>query len=56
VLDEQSELGLTGGLEWLGGRLGLRGALDNLLDRHSVDLVGYPLPGRSGNVELEAWW
>jgi iron complex outermembrane receptor protein len=36
--------------------LTLRARLANVLDARAFDFVGYPLPGRSGHMRLEAAW
>lgn len=37
-------------------RAALQLRLANLLDTRSSDVLGLPLPGRSGNGSLEVWW
>jgi vitamin B12 transporter len=36
--------------------LRIRGSVNNLLNRRSLDLLGLPLPGISYHAALEAWW
>jgi len=56
LLGEQGQLDLEASLWWHAERLRLRGRLANLIDQRSVDLVGFPLPGRSAYLSMEAWW
>jgi len=34
----------------------VRGRLTNLLDQRTVDLLGYPLPGRAAYATVESRW
>ncbi|HEY3666354.1 MAG TPA: TonB-dependent receptor, partial [Polyangiaceae bacterium] len=36
--------------------LSLRAALDDVFDARRFDFIGYPVPGRSWHLALEAWW
>jgi vitamin B12 transporter len=36
--------------------LAVRGAVDDVFDAHHFDFIGYPVPGRSFHVSVEAWW
>jgi iron complex outermembrane receptor protein len=56
VIPAQGSLDVDAELVLLGEHLFLRGRLSNLLDQTRVDLVGYPLPGRAGYLNLEARW
>jgi vitamin B12 transporter len=47
------DLGLTLGIA---GDLSLRGAVDDVFDAHHFDFIGYPVPGRSLHLSIEAWW
>jgi hypothetical protein len=40
----------------LAHELSLRFAVDDVLDAHRFDFIGYPVPGRSFHLALEAWW
>ncbi len=50
VLPGSRVLSTDAALELFRGMLVLRGALDNILDERELDLLGFPLPGRSVNV------
>jgi vitamin B12 transporter len=54
VIPEQTTLGVSAALSWLSGALISRARLANALDAERFDIVGYPLPGRSLYVSLEA--
>ena len=34
----------------------LRGAIDDVFDSRHFDFIGYPVPGRTYHLSLEAWW
>ncbi|MBM4360222.1 MAG: hypothetical protein FJ096_19115 [Deltaproteobacteria bacterium] len=55
VLPRQDQLDAEAEVE-LVRALSLRGRLANLLGQQTVDLLGYPLPGRAGYVTVEARW
>jgi vitamin B12 transporter len=55
VLPASTELDLGAAL-LLAHELSLRFAVDDLLDAHRFDFIGYPVPGRSFHLALEAWW
>jgi iron complex outermembrane receptor protein len=54
VLPASSELDL--GVSWIlhGGNT-FRAAIDDVFDAHHYDFIGYPVPGRSYHLSLEAW-
>ncbi|HWP08903.1 MAG TPA: TonB-dependent receptor [Polyangiaceae bacterium] len=54
VIPEQTSLDLDAGLLLLDRTLWLRGRVTDLLDSPRWDIVGFPLPGRSVFVSLEA--
>ncbi|MEZ4440967.1 MAG: TonB-dependent receptor, partial [Polyangiaceae bacterium] len=54
-LPAQTFLDLDLALAFL-GHLALRMRLSNLLDQRTVDLIGYPLPGRAYHGLLETTW
>lgn len=49
ALDLGASLAITQGAEW-----SVRGAIDDVFDARRFDFIGYPLPGRSVHVALEA--
>jgi iron complex outermembrane receptor protein len=55
VLPDTSELDLGANL-LLSHDYSLRCAIDNLFDARHFDFIGYPLPGRSYHLAVEAWW
>jgi vitamin B12 transporter len=55
VLPAATELDLGAAL-LLVHELSLRFAVDDVLDAHRFDFIGYPVPGRSFHLALEAWW
>lgn len=54
IIDEQLTIDLETHLEWFDGLLTVRGRVADLFDVKRTDLVGYPLPGRSIYLGLEA--
>jgi iron complex outermembrane receptor protein len=54
VIPEQHTLDLDGSMSALEGALTLRARVVNVLDSARFDVVGFPLPGRSVFVSLEA--
>lgn len=54
VIPEQTSLDLDAVLAALDGKLVLRGRVSDVLDAQRFDVVGFPLPGRSVFVSLEA--
>jgi iron complex outermembrane receptor protein len=55
VLPASTELDLGAALVVL-HELSVRCAVDDVLDAHRFDFIGYPVPGRSVHAALEAWW
>jgi iron complex outermembrane receptor protein len=55
VLPATSELDLGTSLI-LKRDITVRGAIDDVFDAHHYDFIGYPVPGRSYHLSLEAWW
>jgi vitamin B12 transporter len=55
VLDEHRQLDLSASLAFA-ERLALSGRVANVIDDRNVDLIGYPLPGRSFHMLLESWF
>jgi len=55
VLPDSSELDL-GATVLLARDLAVRGAVDDVFDAHHFDFIGYPVPGRSLHLSVEAWW
>lgn len=56
VLPEQHWSDLELVCEWLGGSLRGRGRVHNVFDQRRFDVVGFPLPGRSAFIAMEAEW
>jgi vitamin B12 transporter len=57
VLPSSTTLDLGATLSFGANReLSLRAALDDVFDARHFDFIGYPVPGRSGHLALEAWW
>lgn len=54
IIDEQLTFDFETYVAWFNGLLTMRGRVADLLDAKRTDLVGYPLPGRSVYVGLEA--
>jgi len=55
VLPASTELDL-GATLLFEGDLTVRGAIDDVFDAHHFDFIGYPVPGRSFHLSVEAWW
>lgn len=55
VIDEQGSCDFEAEA-WVGEHLALRLRLANLFDQRRTDVVGYPLPGRSAHMGVEATW
>ena len=55
VLPDSTELDL-GASALFEGDLSVRGAVDDVFDAHHFDFIGYPVPGRSFHLSVEAWW
>ena len=55
VLPDSTELDL-GATLLLPRNLSVRGAIDDVFDAHHFDFIGYPVPGRSEHLSVEAWW
>jgi iron complex outermembrane receptor protein len=55
VLPDSSELDL-GATALFAHDYSLRFAIDNAFDARHFDFIGYPLPGRSYHLAVEAWW
>jgi len=55
VLPDMSELDL-GATVLFARDFSVRGAVDNAFDARHFDFIGYPLPGRSYHLAVEAWW
>lgn len=56
VLAQQRQLDVEARAAFLAERVAVSGRLANVLDQQSVDLIGYPLQGRSGYVTAELTW
>jgi vitamin B12 transporter len=57
VLPASSELDLGATLLFgPASEVSLRAAVDDVFDAHHFDFIGYPVPGRSEHLALEAWW
>ncbi len=57
VLPASSELDLGATLQCGGAsQFSARLAVDDVLDTRHFDFIGYPVPGRSWHLALEAWW
>lgn len=56
VLPEQWLVGFDVAAWTWDARLRLAASLENALDRRQIDVVGYPLPGRSYHASAELWW
>jgi iron complex outermembrane receptor protein len=54
VIPEQHTFDVDGSVATLGGALVLRARVVNVFDAARFDVVGFPLPGRSLFVSLEA--
>lgn len=55
VLPTQDFFDLEASSQWFGGTLAGRAALRNVFDRRAVDLIGFPLPGRTFHLMAELW-
>jgi iron complex outermembrane receptor protein len=55
VLDAESQLDLDAALAFAAGIV-VSGRVANVLDQRTFDLVGYPRPGRSAHLLVEASW
>jgi iron complex outermembrane receptor protein len=55
VLPTQDFFDLEASSQWFGGTLAGRAALRNVFDSRAVDLIGFPLPGRTFHVVAELW-
>jgi iron complex outermembrane receptor protein len=56
VLPEQWLLGFDLAVWLWEARVRVAAAVENALDRNQLDVVGYPLPGRSFHASAELWW
>jgi iron complex outermembrane receptor protein len=56
VLPEHWLLGFDAAAWTWEARLRLAASVENALDRRHIDVVGYPLPGRSYHASAELWW
>jgi vitamin B12 transporter len=56
VIDEQLSADLEAYVAWFDGLLTARGRIADVFDARRTDIIGYPLPGRSAYVGLEAVW
>lgn len=56
VLPEQWLLGFDVAAWTWDARLRVAASIQNALDRRQIDIVGYPLPGRSVHASAELWW
>jgi len=56
VIGEQWTFGFDAAAELLQRRLGLHASVENVTNAEQVDIVGYPLPGRSYHASAEYWW
>lgn len=56
VIPEQSSVDLELWLSTLGRHLMTRARVANLFDQRRFDVVGFPLPGRSAFLSMEATW
>ncbi|HEY5956577.1 MAG TPA: TonB-dependent receptor [Polyangiaceae bacterium] len=54
VIDEQLSVDVEGYVEWFNGLLTARARVADLFDARRTDIVGYPLPGRSVYLGVEA--
>jgi vitamin B12 transporter len=54
VIPAQTTCNLNGYLAWFDDRLRLHGRVADVFDAPRTDVVGYPLPGRSAYLSLEA--
>ncbi|NUP08559.1 MAG: TonB-dependent receptor [Polyangiaceae bacterium] len=55
-LPSQALLDLEASAGFASGALEVTARLANVLDDHTTDLVGYPLPGRAFYAAVSAWW
>ena len=56
VLPEQGSLELEAEATLVDDHITLRGRVADALDQTRTDLIGYPLPGRSFYLSMEARW
>jgi vitamin B12 transporter len=56
VLPESWMLGFDAAAWTWDARFRLAASVENALDRQQIDVVGYPLPGRSYHLSAELWW
>jgi vitamin B12 transporter len=56
VIAAQATVDLEAYLAWFDGVLATRARISDLFDAKRTDIIGYPLPGRSGYFGLEATW
>jgi vitamin B12 transporter len=56
VIGEQWTFGFDAAVELVKRRLGVHASVENVGNAAQVDIVGYPLPGRSYHASAEYWW
>src|SRR6185436_10458223 len=56
VLSSSTSLDLGASLALWDELFTLRAAVDDVLDAHHFDAIGYPLPGRTVHASAELWW
>jgi iron complex outermembrane receptor protein len=56
VIDEQMSVDVEAYVSWFRGLLTARARVADLFDAPRTDIIGYPLPGRSVYVGVEATW